>query len=68
VFLLTIKIFFHPCNDLDFEASRRFELKGFSENRYKKVVRLLALSTGRLYPQGKVPGTHFGSRLEGLIH
>ena len=28
-----------------------------------KVVRLSALRTGRLYPQGNVPGTHFCYRL-----
>jgi len=28
-----------------------------------KVVRLLALRTGRLYPPGNIPGTHFCQRL-----
>ena len=29
------------------------------DNRHMKVVRLSALRTGRLYPLGKIPGTHF---------
>ena len=28
-------------------------------SRHLKVVRLSALRTGRLYSQGKIPGTHF---------
>jgi hypothetical protein len=31
----------------------------FLDNRHMKVVRLSALRTGRLYPPGKIPGTHF---------
>jgi hypothetical protein len=30
---------------------RRLRLRGFLENRYMKIVKLSALSTGRLYPQ-----------------
>jgi len=37
----------------------RLRLLDFLDNRHMKVVRLLALRTGRLYP----PGTHFCSRL-----
>jgi hypothetical protein len=29
------------------------------DNRHMKVVRLLAIFTGRLYPPGNIPGTHF---------
>ena len=29
------------------------------DSLYMKVVRLSALSTGRLYPSGNIPGTHF---------
>jgi len=29
------------------------------DNRHMKVVRLSALHTGRLYPPGNIPGTHF---------
>ena len=29
------------------------------DSRHIKVVRLSALRTGRLYPQGNIPGTHF---------
>ena len=31
----------------------------FQDNRHMKVVRLSALRTGRLYPSGSIPGTHF---------
>ena len=30
----------------------------FQDSRHMKVVRLSALHTGRLYPQGNTPGTH----------
>jgi len=33
------------------EVSRRFEATRFQDNQHMKVVKLLALSTGRLYPQ-----------------
>jgi hypothetical protein len=35
----------------------------FLDNWHMKVVRLSALRTGRLYPPGNIPGTHFCSRL-----
>jgi len=35
----------------------------FQEIRHMKVVRLSALRTGRLYPPGNFPGTHFCKRL-----
>jgi hypothetical protein len=41
----------------DVEAPR------FLDNRHMKVVRLSALHTGRLYPLGNNPGTHFCARL-----
>jgi hypothetical protein len=37
----------------------RVEAHRFIDNRHMKVVRLSALNTGRLYPPGKFPGTHF---------
>jgi hypothetical protein len=33
------------------EGSRSLRLPDFKDNRHMKVVRLLAVSTGRLYPQ-----------------
>ena len=50
----------YPCTGLN--RPRRFqELEAFrfQDNRHMKVVRLSALRTGRLYPQGNIPGTHF---------
>ena len=35
------------------------EAPRFQDNRHMKVVRLSALRTGRLYPPGNIPGTHF---------
>ena len=35
----------------------------FQDNRHMKVVRLSVLRTGRLYPPGNTPGTHFCQRL-----
>ena len=34
-------------------------IPGGSDNQHMKVIRLLALRTGRLYPPGKIPVTHF---------
>jgi hypothetical protein len=42
-----------PLGCQEVEASR------FLDNRHMKVVRLSALRTGRLYPPGNIPGTHF---------
>ena len=39
------------------------EAHRFQDNRHMKVVRLSALGTGRLYPLGNIPGTHFCQRL-----
>jgi len=36
-----------------------------SNNWRMKVVRLSAVRTGRLYPPGNIPGTHFSQRLSG---
>jgi hypothetical protein len=35
------------------------EAPRFQDNRHMNVVRLSALRTGRLYPTGIIPGTHF---------
>jgi len=39
------------------------EAPRFQDSRHMKVVRLSALRTGRLYPPGNIPGTHFCYRL-----
>ena len=39
------------------------EAPRFQDNRHMKVVRLSALSTGRLYHPGDIPGTHFCNRM-----
>ena len=36
----------------------RLRLSGFSDNGHMKVARLKAVRSGRLYPSGKMPGTH----------
>ena len=41
----------------------RLALPEFAVIRHKKVARLSALCTGRLYPRDKIPGTHFSQRL-----
>ena len=38
------------------------EAPRFQDNRHMKVVRLSALRTGRFYPPGNIPGTHFCQR------
>jgi hypothetical protein len=40
-------------------GSQEVEVPRYIDNRHMKVVRLSALRTGRLYPSGKIPGTHF---------
>ena len=35
-----------------------FRAEVFLDSRHMKVVSMLALTTGRLYPQGNIPGTH----------
>jgi hypothetical protein len=39
------------------------EAPRFQDNRHMKVVRLSAIRTGRVYPPGNIPGTHFCLRL-----
>jgi hypothetical protein len=39
------------------------EAPKFQDNRHMQVVRLSAPCTGRLYPRGNIPGTHFLQRL-----
>jgi hypothetical protein len=41
------------------DDSRSLRLPDFENIQHMKVVRLSALSTGRLYPPRNIPGTHF---------
>ena len=43
------------------------EAPRFQDNRHMKVVRLSALCTGRLYPPGNIPGTHFCGAWGGVV-
>jgi hypothetical protein len=53
----------YPITDLD----RRWRFQEVEAPRFKddhmKVVRFSALRTGRFYPPGNIPSTHFGYRL-----
>ena len=51
---------FNPITGLDRPwVLQEIEAPRFEDNRHMKVVRLSALRTGRLYPPGNIPGTHF---------
>jgi len=45
--------YYRPIGFQEFESPR------IRENRYMKVVRLSTVGTGRLYPTGNIPDTHF---------
>jgi hypothetical protein len=50
----------NPIADLDRPwGFQEVEAPRFQDSRHMKVVRLSALCTGRLYPPGNIPGTHF---------
>jgi hypothetical protein len=54
----------YPITGLDRPLGlQEVEAHRFLNNRHMKVVKLSALRTGRLYPPGKIPGTHFCQRL-----
>jgi len=38
---------------------KRLRLPEFLDNQHTKVVRLSVLLTGRIYPAGYIPSTHF---------
>jgi hypothetical protein len=42
---------------------QKVEPPEFLDSLHMKVVKLFAPSTGRLYPPGHIPGTHFSYRL-----
>ena len=50
----------NPITGLDMPwGFQEVEAPRFQDNRHMKVVRLSVLRTGRLYPLGNIPGTHF---------
>ena len=50
----------NPITGLDrHRGFQEVEASRFQDSRHMKVVRLSALRTGRLYPPGNIPGTHF---------
>jgi hypothetical protein len=54
----------NPITGLDRRLGfQEVEAPTFLDNRHMKVVRLSVLRTGRLYPPGNIPGTHFCERL-----
>jgi hypothetical protein len=54
----------NPCTDLDRPwGFQEVEAPRFNDSQHKKVARLSVLRTGRLYPPGNIPGTHFCWRL-----
>jgi hypothetical protein len=52
------------CTGLDTPRGfQEVEAPRFLDNLHMKVVRLSAIRTGRVYPPGNIPGTHFCYRL-----
>jgi hypothetical protein len=50
----------NPITDLDRPIGfQEVKAPRFQNSRHMKLVRLSALRTGRLYPPGIIPGTHF---------
>jgi hypothetical protein len=54
----------NPITGLDRPTGfQEVQVTRFLDSRHLKVVRLSAIRTGRLYPPGNLPGTHFCWRL-----
>ena len=55
-----VKWYSNPITGLDRPwGFQEVEAPGIQDSQHMKVVRLLALGTGRLYPPGNITGTHF---------
>ena len=64
VLLLVMYSKSNPITGLDRPRGfQEVEALRFQDNRHMKVVRLSDLRTGRLYPPGNTPGTHYCYRL-----
>jgi hypothetical protein len=58
--ILYVKRSSNPITCLDRPSGvQEAEAPRFQDNRHVMVVRLSALRTGRFYPPGNIPGTHF---------
>ena len=56
----TVKRYSNPIIELDKPLGlQEFEAPRFQDSLHMKVVMLSGLGTGRLYPPGNIPGTHF---------
>jgi hypothetical protein len=58
-----IIVFMHKVKQSLFRPGQAQRVPGveaprFQESQHMKVVRLLAVRTGHLYPPGNIPGTH----------
>jgi len=54
---LNLKLSLYSPGQTDPPGSRRLKLPEFLDRRHMKVKRLLALSTGRLYPSEDITGS-----------
>ena len=56
-----IFLYISKCTAIPVQTLRvqRVETIRFQDNRQMKVIGLSTIGTGRLYPPGNIPGTHF---------
>jgi hypothetical protein len=54
------KVISNACTGLDRPRGlQEVEAPRFQDSQYMRVVRFSAVCTGRFYPPGNIPGTHF---------